>query len=275
MSIAIIAPINNSTTPNATEQTLTYFTQGYSEGVVWGLGVTAQSVPDLTVNVAKGFGVLNSSNELKKYPFGTEGGILSFGSAPSTGNSRYDLVVVKYVVNSANLTTATIEVIEGTSATTGSQVAPVLVETTALFYLVLARITITGGSSAITTSQITTSGNITNASNTNLQPLTGATIFEISPVSRFDNTYIESGRFVELAGDTMTGKLEFSGTNHAGIRLNNLTTAQRDALTPELGDQIYNTTNQIQETYTPVGWSQALNQKQINATKIFVEQNFL
>lgn len=43
-------------------------------------------------------------------------------------------------------------------------------------------------------------------------------------------------------GGTMTGLLEFSGTTHGGIKVNSLTTVQRDALTPANGLIIYNTT---------------------------------
>ena len=44
-------------------------------------------------------------------------------------------------------------------------------------------------------------------------------------------------------GDTFTGELLFSGTGHPGIRVNSLTTAQRDALgAPVNGNIIYNTT---------------------------------
>jgi hypothetical protein len=275
MPIAVIAPLNNTTQPLATEQTLTFFTQAYSEGVLWGLNVTAQGVPDLTVNVSRGFGICNSDDDLKKFPFASEGGTLSFGSAPSAGNSRIDLVVMAITSANGNLTEASIDVIAGTPATTGTQVAPILVEAANLFYIVLARVTITGASSAITSGQIVTTGSITNASNVNLQPITGATIFEIRPISTIENTYIEDGRFVEKTGDIMTGKLQFSGTNHAGVRLNNLTTVQRDALTPQVGDQIYNTDTGVVETRTALGWTGALAQKQINATKIFVEQNFI
>lgn len=52
----------------------------------------------------------------------------------------------------------------------------------------------------------------------------------------------------------MTGKLTFSGTDHAGIRLQNLTTAQRDALTPQAGDAIFNTTTSQEETYNGTSW---------------------
>jgi len=274
MPIAVIAPLNDTVQPSATEQSLTFYTQLLSEGVLWGLVTTAQGVPDLTVNVSAGFGIINTNNDLKKHPFASVGGVLAFGSAPSAGNSRIDLVVVAITVVNGNQTTATIDVIAGTPATTGTQVAPVLAETSVLCYLILAQVTITGASSAITSGQIVTTGTITNTSNVNLKPISGATVFEIRAISTIYDGYIESGRFVEKTGDTLTGKLQFSGTGHAGLRLNNLTTAQRDSLTPQIGDQIFNTDTGVLETRTAIGWVGGIAQKQINATKIFVEQNF-
>lgn len=67
----------------------------------------------------------------------------------------------------------------------------------------------------------------------------------------FDNLNTDK---LEKSGGTLTGKIDFSGTTHAGIRLNNLTTAQRDALTAVLGDKIFNTTTDQEEVYTSAGW---------------------
>ncbi len=63
-----------------------------------------------------------------------------------------------------------------------------------------------------------------------------------------------SGANVPLAGGTMTGQLNFSGTTHAGLKLLSLTTTQRDALTPANGMLIYNTTNARVEQYTGGAW---------------------
>lgn len=60
---------------------------------------------------------------------------------------------------------------------------------------------------------------------------------------------------VEKSGDTMTGGLAFSGTDHAGLKVNSLTTAQRDALTPANGMVIYNSTNEAVEVYQNGAWS--------------------
>lgn len=55
---------------------------------------------------------------------------------------------------------------------------------------------------------------------------------------------------VPLAGGTMTGLLQFSGTTHAGLKLLSLTTTERDALTPAAGMLIYNETTTAPNYYT-------------------------
>ena len=57
-----------------------------------------------------------------------------------------------------------------------------------------------------------------------------------------------------LAGGTMTGQLNFSGTTHAGLKLLSLTTVQRDALTPANGMLIYNTTTATVQKYEAGAW---------------------
>lgn len=59
----------------------------------------------------------------------------------------------------------------------------------------------------------------------------------------------ELASYLPLAGGTMTGQLNFSGTTHAGIKLLSLTTAERDALTPAVGMVIYNTTTSAYNVY--------------------------
>jgi hypothetical protein len=61
-------------------------------------------------------------------------------------------------------------------------------------------------------------------------------------------------RKLQLGGGTLTGQLNFSGTNHAGLKLLSLTTVQRDALTPANGMVIYNTTNARVEKYSGGSW---------------------
>ena len=60
---------------------------------------------------------------------------------------------------------------------------------------------------------------------------------------------------VDKSGSTMTGPLDFSGTTNSGLRVNNLTTAERDALTPADGMIIYNTTTGIGEIYDGGSWN--------------------
>lgn len=49
------------------------------------------------------------------------------------------------------------------------------------------------------------------------------------------------GIYLPLAGGTLTGLLNFSGTDHLGLQLLSMTTAQRDALTAVQGAMIYDT----------------------------------
>lgn len=62
-------------------------------------------------------------------------------------------------------------------------------------------------------------------------------------------------QFVLKDGDTMTGLLQFSGTDHAGIKLLSLTTAERDALTPAEGMVIYNETTATVQVYQGGAWA--------------------
>ena len=57
----------------------------------------------------------------------------------------------------------------------------------------------------------------------------------------------------------MTGQLQFSGTTHAGIILNNLTTAQRVALTPVSGMLVLDTYLDEFCHYNGAGWEYDLN----------------
>jgi microcystin-dependent protein len=59
---------------------------------------------------------------------------------------------------------------------------------------------------------------------------------------------------LEKSGGTMTGLVQFSGTGHAGLKLNSLTTTQRDALTPSNGMAIYNSTLAAVQVYQNSGW---------------------
>lgn len=65
-----------------------------------------------------------------------------------------------------------------------------------------------------------------------------------------------SSSSVAKTGDTMTGNLSWSGTTIAGIRLNNLTTTQQNALTGAAGQTIWNTTLSAITTYDGSAWQQ-------------------
>jgi parallel beta-helix repeat protein len=53
---------------------------------------------------------------------------------------------------------------------------------------------------------------------------------------------------------TFNGLVDFAGTTHAGLKLNSLTTTQRDALTPANGMLIYNTTTNTFQRYENGAW---------------------
>ncbi len=63
-----------------------------------------------------------------------------------------------------------------------------------------------------------------------------------------------SALLVSTTAARVAGPLDFAGTNHAGVTLNNLTTAQRNALTPTPGMAIFNTTTGQQEVYSGTAW---------------------
>jgi hypothetical protein len=59
-----------------------------------------------------------------------------------------------------------------------------------------------------------------------------------------------------LAANTYSGLQQFSGTGHAGIRLNNLTTAERDALSsPAAGMAVWNTTDGRLQLHNGSAWT--------------------
>lgn len=62
----------------------------------------------------------------------------------------------------------------------------------------------------------------------------------------------------DITDNGLNQKIFFNGTNHAGIRLINLTTAERDALTPQVGDLIFNTTTNQSEEYDGTSWNASL-----------------
>lgn len=62
--------------------------------------------------------------------------------------------------------------------------------------------------------------------------------------------------YLPIAGGVLTGLLSFSGTTHAGIRLNNLTTAQRNAIgSPAAGSMIWNSTDSRVNIHDGTAWT--------------------
>lgn len=60
---------------------------------------------------------------------------------------------------------------------------------------------------------------------------------------------------VAVAGDTMTGALQFTGASHVGLVVLSLTTAQRDAVgSPATGALIWNSTDGEIQTYNGAAW---------------------
>lgn len=62
------------------------------------------------------------------------------------------------------------------------------------------------------------------------------------------------GSKADVAGTTFTGAIGFSGTDHFGVKHIQLTEAQRDALTPQNGYIIYNTTSGELQYYDGGAW---------------------
>lgn len=57
-----------------------------------------------------------------------------------------------------------------------------------------------------------------------------------------------------VSGDVFTGLIQFSGTTHAGIKLNALTTTERNSLTASAGMTIFNLTTNNCEFYDGSNW---------------------
>lgn len=72
---------------------------------------------------------------------------------------------------------------------------------------------------------------------------------------RDDGTWQTVSSGATLGANTFTGLQQFSGTDHAGLRLNNLTTTQRDALTGSAGMVIWNTTAGRMQLHNGTAWT--------------------
>ena len=242
-----------------------------SEGVI-GTGFIVEQTPSPSgqVRVNDGYILVNSGQGFKylawqKNSLTYELANIDSNSDPS--NSRRDLII--YYINLTQTVSGggggSIVVVKGTPSA-----SPVDPNLTAYengvdkFAIPLARITLPPSTINITTGMITQIGNTNNI-----------TVEAIRPLAFVENSVIEIGRFVELTGGVISGTLSF--TDGSGkLSLPKYTTAERNAIvSPSLGLEIYNTSTDEAQTYTSTGWRGELSQKQINATKIFVEQNFL
>ncbi len=73
---------------------------------------------------------------------------------------------------------------------------------------------------------------------------------------RDDGTWQTVTSGATTGANTFSGLQQFSGTDHAGLRLNNLTTTQRDAIaTPAAGMVIWNTTAARIQAYNGSAWT--------------------
>lgn len=81
-----------------------------------------------------------------------------------------------------------------------------------------------------------------------------ATLIVAETITSSDAVVEALEAYLPLAGGTMTGQLNFSGTTHAGVKLLSLTTTQRDALTAANGMVIYNSTTATGQVYQGGAW---------------------
>jgi len=84
-----------------------------------------------------------------------------------------------------------------------------------------------------------------------------ASLFSVGTTSQFQVD--SSGAIAAVTGITSSGLLSFIGTDHAGLRINNLTTAERDLLTPTAGMTIFNTTVTKMQVYNGTTWKNVGN----------------
>jgi hypothetical protein len=106
---------------------------------------------------------------------------------------------------------------------------------------------ITSGSLAL--ARLTTTG--TASASTYLR---GDGVWSEIDLSGYLTTGTAASTYLPLAGGNMSGAISFLGTTHAGIRLINLTTAQRNALSSLTGNLIYNASTTALDYQTGTGW---------------------
>jgi hypothetical protein len=97
--------------------------------------------------------------------------------------------------------------------------------------------------------------NLTTAQRNALSALSGNLIYNASTTNLDYYTGTAWTSLVTTGTNTFTGLQQFSGTTHAGLRLNNLTTAERDALTGSAGMVIWNTTAARMQLHNGTSWT--------------------
>ncbi len=84
----------------------------------------------------------------------------------------------------------------------------------------------------------------------------GAKVIFAPTYADFENAATAINSKINKSGGTFTGEVNFNSTTIGGVRLNNLTTVQRDALaSPANGMMIYNTTTGEANQYLAGAWS--------------------
>ena len=110
---------------------------------------------------------------------------------------------------------------------------------------------ITGGTSGRLLTSGTTVGELTLG--------TGVSTFLGTPSLANFNTALSDADVATTGANTFTGLQQFSGTTHAGLRLNNLTTAERDAIAaPAAGMAVWNTTDGRLQLHNGSAWTSGM-----------------
>lgn len=86
-------------------------------------------------------------------------------------------------------------------------------------------------------------------------PNVTGTLITTGDTGTVTSAMLASGAAASLGANTFTALQQFSGTDHAGLRLNNLTTVQRDALTGSAGMVIWNTTAGRMQLHNGTAWT--------------------
>lgn len=263
MPINLIGAVNSE---QANDQTVNLWAVALlaSEGILYGLSVTAPISPGMSVNVGSGFVIVQGNDGFTRYPIlNNATGVLPIDNPSATvGQDRFDLIVAKVERITSTDTNITIDVVKGTVS--GSPVDPNLPETSVLYYLPLARVKAKGGQNFISSAEIYTAVLSTNS-----------TPEIIGKVAYIEQDRIEAGRFVEKTGDSFNGILQFT-TGVGVLGLPRYTTTQRDLIpSPQAGYKIFNTTTNQSETYNGSQWfGEGITQTQKNVLTNQIQSNY-